>query len=137
MDFELRPHLPQIIDLGKVGNSALGYLTIAEDLPFEIVRAYWTYYAPHEVVRGHHAHLELHQLIVAMSGSIEFDIENIKEEKFSFRLDQPDLGLYIPPLCWRTIKFSHNAVLLCLTSMKYSEDDYIRSYEDFKKIAWS
>jgi dTDP-4-dehydrorhamnose 3,5-epimerase-like enzyme len=137
MDLELKLHLPQLIDLGKVGDSSLGYLTFAEDLPFKIVRTYWTYYAPHEVIRGHHAHRELHQLIVALSGTIEFNIENAKREEFSFILDQPNIGLYIPPLCWRTIKFSHNAVLLCLASMKYSEDDYIRSYEDFKKITWS
>jgi hypothetical protein len=134
MDLELKPHLPQIINLGKVGSSSLGFLTFVENLPFEILRTYWTYYAPHDVIRGHHAHIDLHQLIIAMSGTIEFDIENANGDKFEFRLDQPDIGLYIPPLCWRTIKFSHNAVLLCLASMKYSEDDYVRNYEDFLKI---
>jgi len=42
--------------------------------------------------------------------------------------------LYIPRLYWRTIKFSHNAVLMCLASMEYDEQDYIRSYEEFKLL---
>ena len=34
---------------------------------------------------------------------------------------------------WRDIKFSHNAVLLCLASEIYQEHDYIRDYNTFKK----
>jgi len=125
---------PELISFGKVGDSKLGYISIAESLPFEIKRVYWTYYAPHDVIRGQHAHKNLYQLIIAISGIIEFKIENRNGEHFNFKLDQPNLGLFIPPLCWREMKFSHNAVLLCLASLDYSEKDYIRGYEDFKNI---
>jgi dTDP-4-dehydrorhamnose 3,5-epimerase-like enzyme len=125
---------PELIIINKVGNSALGYISIAENLPFDIKRVYWTYYAPHDVIRGMHAHKNLFQLIIAISGIIEFKVENRTGELFEFKLDQPNLGLFIPPLCWREMKFSHNAVLLCLASLEYSEDDYIRNYSAFKKL---
>lgn len=127
--------IPSIHKFSSIGNMQLGYITVAENgakLPFEIKRTYWTYYTPHDVVRGNHAHKALHQLIFAVSGVIDFELENTAGEKYSFKLDKPDMGLYIPPLHWRVIKFSHSAVLLCLASEVYVEDDYIRSYDDFK-----
>jgi len=127
------PTKAQLIDFGKVGSSALGFITIAEQLPFEIKRVYWTYYAPHEVIRGHHAHKNLRQVIFAVSGVITFELENKQGEKQQFVLEKPELGLYIPQYYWRTIKFSHNAVLLCLASEAFDEGDYIRDYSEFKK----
>lgn len=124
---------PQLIDFHKVGSSSLGFISVAEKLPFEVKRVYWTYYAPHEVIRGHHAHKELRQVIFAVSGIIKFELENFIGEKFTFTLDSPEKGLYIPKLHWRTMQFSHNAVLLCLASELYSEEDYLRNYDLFKR----
>lgn len=125
---------PKFIKLNSIGSSELGYITVAEyqkNVPFEIKRVYWTYYTPNQVSRGHHAHKALEQLIFAVSGTIEFQLINQKGEKYNYLLDTPDKGLYIPSLQWRTIKFSHSAVLLCLASEIYEEDDYIRDYDDF------
>lgn len=127
----------QYINLEKIGNSSLGFITVAEnlkDLPFEIKRVYWTYYTPQDVIRGGHAHKDLQQVIIAVSGIIEFNTEDKSKNKETFILDNPSKGLYLPKLVWRDIKFSHNAVLLCLASEFYTEEDYIRSYEDFKTI---
>jgi len=128
-----RPHL---IEFSKVGTSSLGYLSIAQNstLPFRVERVYWTYFTPDSVIRGHHAHYELEQLIFAVSGNIEFVLENVNGEKLTFLLDRPNLGLYVPKMYWRTIKLSHSAVLLCLASQEYEESDYIRDYNTFKKI---
>ena len=98
---------------------------------YKIKRVYWTYYAPHDVIRGHHAHLELRQIIFAVSGVIQVELENLDCAKSRFVLVSPEQGLYIPQLHWRTMKFSHNAVLLCLASMEYDEQDYIRDYKAF------
>lgn len=127
---------PHLIELSKIGSSSLGYITVAQSsgLPFEIKRVYWTYYTPDSVIRGHHAHHELEQLIFATSGRIEFELEGLDGNKHQFVLDSPNLGLYIPQLYWRTIKFSHSAVLLCLASMEYTEQEYIREYSDFQKL---
>lgn len=127
---------PSLISFPELGESSLGYITVAEhlkDVPFNIERVYWTYYTPHNVIRGNHGHKKLQQLIFAVSGTIHFYLENTLGEKFDFKLDSPNLGLYIPAGYWRTIKLSHNAVLLCLASDIYDENDYIRDYQEFVK----
>ncbi|MFS4430087.1 sugar 3,4-ketoisomerase [Chryseobacterium sp. S90] len=126
---------PHIINLNKIGSPELGYITISEtqkDVPFDIKRVYWTYYTPQDVSRGGHAHKNLQQLIVAVAGTITFNTEDKDGKKEIFVLDSPNTGLYIPKLIWRDIKFSHSAVLLCLASELYDEDDYFRNYQDFK-----
>lgn len=128
-------HKPQIISLSKIGSSELGYITIAEsqkNIPFEIKRVYWTYYTPQDVIRGGHAHKALEQVIFAVSGTITFNTEDQHGNKETFVLDHPSKGLYIPNLIWRDIHFTHNAVLLCLASEFYEEDDYFRDFEEFK-----
>lgn len=127
---------PQLIPFGKIGSTQLGYISVAEvqqNIPFDIKRVYWTYYTPQDVIRGGHAHKELEQIIVAVSGIIVFNTEDIDGNKAEFVLDSPDKALFIPKLVWRDIKFSHSAVLLCLASELYVEDDYIRDYQQFLK----
>ena len=128
--------IPKLINFKKIGSSDLGYISVVENdenIPFEIKRVYWTYYTPQDVTRGGHAHYDLEQVIVAVSGTITFTTEDLHGNKAEFILDSPDKGLYIPKLIWRDIKFSHNAVLLCMASEKYLESDYIRDYETFIK----
>lgn len=128
---------PQIINFNKIGSPNLGYISVAENLeniPFEVQRVYWTYFTPQDVTRGGHAHLALEQVIVAVSGTITFMTEDLQGNKDEFVLDSPENGLYLPKHIWRDIKFSHNAVLLCLASEKYTESDYIREYEQFLKL---
>lgn len=128
---------PCLIEFSKIGSSSLGYITIAENsnMPFVIKRVYWTYFTPDSVVRGQHAHHELEQVIFATSGRIEFILEGIDGKTATFVLDNPSVGLYIPSGYWRTIKFSHNAVLMCLASLEYNEQEYIRDYNEFKALA--
>ena len=128
--------VPQLIGFSKIGSPDLGYITVAQNssLPFEVARVYWTYYTPDSVIRGHHAHYALEQVIFATSGRIEFELEGMDGVKLSFLLESPHIGLYIPRLYWRTIKFSHNAVLMCLASMEHEEADYIRDYQTFKNL---
>lgn len=126
---------PHLIALKAIGSSGIGYLTVAEypsNVPFPVKRTYWTYFTPNNVERGNHGHKELEQVIIAVNGVIEFELESINGKKYSFKLDNPDTGLYIPKKYWRVIHFSHSAVLLCLASLEYDKDDYIRNYADFK-----
>lgn len=129
--------LPHLVEFSKIGSPELGYISVGENsrLPFAVQRVYWTYFTPDSVIRGHHAHHRLEQLIFATSGRIEFTLEGLDGKLETFILDSPNLGLYIPRLYWRTIKFSHNAVLLCLASMEYSAEDYIRDYTEFKALS--
>tara|TARA_B110000971_G_C19730012_1_gene372612 strand:+ start:141 stop:548 length:408 start_codon:yes stop_codon:yes gene_type:complete len=125
---------PYLIDFDKIGDPSLGYISIVENndqIPFEVQRVYWTYFTPNHVERGNHAHKELQQLIVAVSGVIEFTLISKQNERDLFILDNPDKGLYIPPGYWREMKFSHNAVLMCLASEIFNENDYIRNFKEF------
>jgi dTDP-4-dehydrorhamnose 3,5-epimerase-like enzyme len=127
---------PQLIEFPAIGDSGLGFISVAEKsthVPFDIKRVYWTYYTPNNVQRGGHAHKNLEQLIFAVAGVIEFTIEDLNGNRKLFVLDQPHIGLYIPKLIWREIKFSHSAVLLCLASEEYDEEDYIRDYKTYKE----
>lgn len=119
----------------RVGNAQEGYIAFIEDFPFAIRRIYWMVGIDHEKIRGQHAHKNLHQLIFAVQGAIEFTIESQRGEKYYFTLNSPELGLYIPPMHWRTARFGQNAILLCLASDVFSEEDYIRDYEAFKKLS--
>ena len=129
---------PYTIDLHSIGDEDSGFISVSEknNLPFLPKRIYWTYQVPYGVVRGNHAHYELEQILVAVAGIIEIEIETLKNEKFIFKLDKPDLGLYIPVMCWRNIKYSQNSVLMCIASLEYDEKDYIRDYFEFQKLKY-
>jgi hypothetical protein len=128
--------IPTIIDFPKLGNSSLGYISPAEKdtLPFEVKRIYWTYYTPEDVERGGHSHINLQQILVAVCGIITIQTEMPGGIKNTFILDTPCKGLLIPKLCWREMKYTHNAVQMCIASIEYNENDYIRNYEDFKAL---
>ncbi|RZJ51674.1 MAG: WxcM-like domain-containing protein [Flavobacterium sp.] len=126
---------PALIHFSKIGDSSTGYISIAEKekLPFVPKRIYWTYFTPEDVVRGFHSHHNLEQVLVAMAGKITLNIETNDGESYEFILDSPEKGVFIPKQCWRTMKYSHNAVQMCIASMEYDESDYIRDYPLFKK----
>ncbi|NBW35232.1 MAG: WxcM-like domain-containing protein [Cytophagia bacterium] len=126
---------PYLFDVKKIGEPSIGYISIAESdhLPFSIKRVYWTYYTPDEVIRGNHAHKNLQQILVAVTGKITVDTVLLNGEKQTFELTKPNRCLYLPSMCWRTLKFSHNAVLMCLASEVFSESDYIRDFDAFIK----
>lgn len=130
---------PQLLTLDRIGTPNLGYISIlekgSENLPFEIKRVYWTYFTPNHVERGNHAHKKLQQIIVAVSGVIDFNLIDTKKNEFKFVLDSPEKALFIPEGYWREIRFSHNAVLLCLASEEYDETDYIRDYDEFLELS--
>ena len=128
--------LPELKEFPTIGSPSLGYITVGEtniNVPFVIKRVYWTYYTPNDVLRGGHAHKELEQMIFAVSGKIIFNVEDRFGSKYKFELEKPHIGLYFPPYTWREIQFSHSAVLLCLASTCYEENDYIRDYGEFLK----
>ena len=126
---------PAIIEFPEIGNSVLGYISIAEkkNLPFEVKRVYWTYFTPENVERGGHAHRNLKQVIIAVAGTIKITLVQGNGERSQYVLDRPDQGLYLPEMIWRTMQYSHNAVQLCIASTEFDEKDYIRDYETFIK----
>lgn len=127
---ELRPRL---ITLPKIGQSETGFISLLENenLPFIPKRIYWTYNILKTLDRGKHAHKLNEQVIIVVSGSILFNLETIYGKKFSFTLNSPNTGLFIPKMTWRDLIFQKDAILVCIASEVYLEEDYIRSYKDY------
>jgi hypothetical protein len=122
-----------IIHLPKIHNRS-GNITIVENsssVPFDVKRIYYLYDIPGGETRGGHGHKELHQLIIAASGSFELILDDGKYKKV-VTLNRPDYGLLITPGIWRDIiNFSSGSILLVLASMEYKESDYLRDYDQF------
>lgn len=124
---------PTIIDIPKItdprGN--LSFIQYPDICPFPIKRAFYLYDVPADSERGGHAHYEGQELILALSGAFDVVLSD-GEKSHRWHLDRPYRGLYVPTGLWRTIdNFSGGAVCMVLTSIEYSEDDYIRDYEAF------
>ena len=123
----------KLIELPKF-NDARGNLSFIEGgqhIPFDIKRVYYLYDVPGGSDRGSHAHKNLHQFIVAMSGSFDVVLDDGKEKK-RFHLNRSYSGLYVCPMMWRDLdNFSSGSVCVVLASAHYDADDYIRSYEEF------
>jgi uncharacterized RmlC-like cupin family protein len=111
-----------------------GNLTFIEggvQIPFDIQRVYYLYDVPGGAERGGHAHKNLSQLLIAMSGSFDVLLDD-GINKTSIHLNRSYNGLYICPMIWREINnFSSGSVCMVLASRKYDEEDYYRSYSDF------
>ena len=123
-----------IIELDKHHSDRKGNISVVEnykDVPFEIRRTYYLYDVPGGESRGAHAHKELSQLIIAVSGSFTVTLDDGKIKR-TFLLNRPYQGLYVVPGIWRTLDdFSSGSVCLVLASHGYDEADYIRNYEEF------
>lgn len=127
--------IAKIIDLPKISD-VRGNLTFVEGmkhLPFDIKRVYYLYDVPSGEARGGHAHRNLKQVAIALSGSFEFILDNGKTRERVF-LNSPNKGLLIENCVWREMEnFSSGSVCLVLASHEYDESDYLRDYNEFKK----
>lgn len=123
----------KLLELPKIADPR-GNLTFVENqthIPFNIKRVYYTYDVPGGAERGGHAHKELIQLIIAMSGSFDITLDD-GFEKQKFHLNRSYFGLYVCSMIWREIdNFSSGSVCMVLASEFFDEADYYREYQDF------
>jgi uncharacterized RmlC-like cupin family protein len=124
-----------ILHLPRIYNPA-GSITAVnnnQEVPFSIKRVYYLFDIPGGEARGGHAHKNLEQLIVAVSGSFDIIIDD-GHVKRTFHLSRPYAGLYMPAGLWRELdNFSSGSICLVLASTVYDETDYIRDYTEFKE----
>jgi hypothetical protein len=124
----------KIIELPKIHHPSgnLTFLEANRHIPFEIKRIYYLYDVPGGATRGGHAHRQLQQLIIAMSGSFDVLLDD-GQEKQRYHLNRSYYGLYICPMIWRELdNFSSGSVCMALASEYYDESDYYRDYQTFK-----
>lgn len=123
--------------LSESHHNATGQLFVFENLktiPFEIKRVYSIRKVLRNVTRGKHAHGILRQVIICLSGSCKFLLDDGKNKEI-VELNNPELGLYIGTYVWREMfDFSEDCILMVLASEFYDANEYIRDYEDFLKI---
>ena len=121
--------IPKIVD-----DKGRGKLSVIEKsiVPFEIKRVYYLYDVPSDAFRGGHAHKDLYQFMIPLSGSFEVSIDDGFNSK-KIMLNKPDQGLLIPSGIWREMdNFSAGSVCLVLASEVYDESDYFRDYNSFQ-----
>ena len=120
--------IPKIID-----EEGRGKLSVIEKsiVPFEIKRVYYLYDVPSDAFRGGHAHKNLIQFMIALSGSFEVKIDD-GSNNTKVMLNKPNQGLLIPSGIWREMdNFSAGSVCLVLASEFFDESDYFRDYNTF------
>ena len=126
----------KIIDLPKIKDSKgnLSFFENSNQIPFDIKRTYWIYDVPGGEIRGSHAFKESHEFIVALSGSFDVVLHD-GEKEVKFNLNRSYYGLYVPNLLWRRVEnFSTNSLALIVSSIPYNSNDYIRDFDEYKKL---
>lgn len=125
----------ELISIPKIGEPR-GNLSVVEGevIPFEIKRVYYLYDVPAGAERGGHAHKNLKQFLIALSGSFDVVLNDGNEQQ-TITLNKPYEGLLIHEGIWRELNnFSSGSVCLVIASAVFDEDDYIRDFEEFLKF---
>ena len=112
-----------------------GYLVVVEgerDLPFKIQRLFYIYGSDSKVVRGQHANRNSEFVLINVAGTSKIKIKDGLGNEIIFCLNRPHTGVYLPAMVWKDMyDFSEDAVLLCIASEHYDENEYIRDYDTF------
>ena len=122
-----------IINFKVLGDHRGSLVALEEnkDIPFDIKRVYYIYGTQENIRRGFHAHRNLEQILICVSGTCKILVDN-GYKKNTILLESPDKGLLISGLEWREMyDFSSDCVLMVLASDFYDEADYIRNYDNF------
>lgn len=121
---------PRVDDL----RGALTFGEVGVHLPFTPLRYFIVSEVPNQEIRGEHAHLECHQLLICVSGEVMVAIDD-GSARGEVLLDRSDVALHLPPRVWASqYKYSADATLLVLASHTYDESDYIRDYDRFRAL---
>jgi dTDP-4-dehydrorhamnose 3,5-epimerase-like enzyme len=124
----------KIINFDIKGDEKGSLISLEENknIPFDVKRVYYIFDTKNGVRRGFHAHKNLKQILISISGSCKILLDN-GADKQEILLDKPNQGLLVGSMIWREMfDFSPNCVLLVLANDCYDENDYIRDYQDFK-----
>ncbi len=101
------------------------------NVPFDIKRVYYIFDTKMDVPRGFHAHRELEQLLICVTGSCKIKIDDGAQTE-TFDLNHPTKALFVGKNLWREMyDFSQGCVLMVIASEYYNPEEYIRDYQEF------
>ena len=127
----------RLLEFKKRGDER-GHLVIVEgmqDIPFDIKRIFYIYGSDPNVVRGQHANRKTKFVLINVAGSSKIRVDDGLGNEAVFSLNRPHTGIYLSEMIWKDMyAFSEDSVLLVLASEHYDENEYIRNYDEFKKI---
>ena len=104
------------------------------DIPFKVERIFYVFGVHNQNDRGQHSHYKTKQVLICLNGEVKVICDDGYEKK-TWLLNEPNKALYIPELIWdEQVYKSNDTVLLVLANTNYDSDDYIRIYDEFKKI---
>ena len=129
--------LIQWVDFPSLGDERGSLVALEADktVPFGVKRVYYIFGTQQNVARGFHAHYNLKQVAICVTGKCRMVLDDGRSRE-EIWLDSPTKGLLIGDLVWREMHdFSEDCVLLVLASEHYDEDDYIRDHDKFIKVA--
>lgn len=122
--------MPIVRDL----RGALTFAQYPDHLPFDPVRVFVVYEVPSAKIHGEHAHRTLHQYLVCIRGSVHVAVDDGTARE-TVVLSGPGHGLYLPPMVWSTqFSYTADAMLMVLASDVYDEAEYIRDYEEYRRL---
>ena len=129
--------MSRLVELQVIEDSQNGSLGIAEcgsQVPFFVRRAFYLFDLPAGAIRGRHAHRELEQFVICLSGAIEISVEDASG-KTDITLQSATRGLYVPAMNWLVLNaLKDDTVCLVLASALYDESDYVRDYDEFQRL---
>lgn len=128
--------LIKTINFPSIGDNrgSLVAMETMDKISFNVKRVYFIFDTQKNVSRGFHAHKDLQQVAVCVSGKCRMTLDDGKKREDVW-LDSPNKGIFIDKYIWREMHdFSIDCILLVLASDHYLESDYIRSYDQFLRI---
>jgi RimJ/RimL family protein N-acetyltransferase len=112
----------------------LSFFESNNDIDFDIKRIYYISKVPEGMRRGFHAHRNLKQILFCPYGKIQLVLENadVREE---ITLSDPSVAIVIDKPTWREMLWMQkDSVLVVGASDYYDPADYIRDYDEFKRV---
>jgi len=123
----------KLIDFTVHGDHAGNLIALEKgiDFSFDVLRIYYIWGTEKNAIRGKHAHRKLKQLIICLSGSCDFTLDD-GHNKQTFHMSSPRQGLYVEDFVWREFtNFSKDCIVMVLASEHYDATDYIKNYNEF------
>jgi len=126
----------ELIQLKELGDERgfLVALEVNKDIPFSIKRVYYMHGLSSVTPRGFHAHRDLRQVAICITGNCKFVMDDgISRNEYT--LSNSSTGILIDKMIWHEMHdFSDDCVLMVVASDVYDESDYIRNYKQFAKM---